>query len=51
MHVKLTCLVLFLKLWSVLLKVSDGTKGFEEYRRYLTEEFVLRTKRVINCHK
>ncbi|KAL9988403.1 hypothetical protein ACROYT_G002841 [Oculina patagonica] len=35
-----------LEVWSVLLKVSDGSQGFEEYRRYLTEQFIHRAKRV-----
>lgn len=31
----------------MLLKVTDGTQGFEGYRKYLTEHFMERAKKVI----
>ncbi len=33
-------------MWSVLLEASEGSQGFEEYRTYLTEQFMSRAKRV-----
>ncbi|XP_022801884.1 E3 ubiquitin-protein ligase rnf213-alpha-like, partial [Stylophora pistillata] len=35
-----------LEVWSMFLKVTDGTQGFEEYRMYLKEHFMNRAKKV-----